>query len=218
MPTGDNLPDGAESSSASAGAADTRDGRLRLLEAGEELLGRYGVGAVSMRQIVAAAGQANPAAVQYHFKSMDGLIEAICRLRIPQVEERRKARLSQIPPDRLGDLRALLEAMITPYVEVLNSKGEITFAPFVSQMRFSDQQPAAWVTSDLAPVSEQLTQLIKNAMPPMPDDIRSVRLVLVFEVMHRAISPGHGGRLYGLDREAVLDEAITIAAAALRHA
>src|SRR3546814_6660333 len=49
----------------------------RILQAAEDCFGEHGIDAVSLRQIAIAAGQGNTAAVQYHFGSKEGLLEAI---------------------------------------------------------------------------------------------------------------------------------------------
>ncbi|MGH6781308.1 MAG: TetR/AcrR family transcriptional regulator, partial [Sphingomonadaceae bacterium] len=50
--------------------------RERLMAAGEALIGLHGIDGVSLEDIARGAGQANKYAVQYHFGSRDGLIQA----------------------------------------------------------------------------------------------------------------------------------------------
>src|SRR3546814_19686067 len=63
----------------------------RILQAAEDCFGEHGIDAVSLRQIAIAAGQGNTAAVQYHFGSKEGLLEAIFQHRLPAIHQRRKA-------------------------------------------------------------------------------------------------------------------------------
>ncbi|MFZ8914099.1 MAG: TetR/AcrR family transcriptional regulator, partial [Pseudomonadales bacterium] len=51
--------------------------RRALMQAAERLMATRGLGNVTIRQIVAAAKQKNESALQYHFKSLQGLIDAI---------------------------------------------------------------------------------------------------------------------------------------------
>ena len=48
-----------------------------LMGAAERLIADKGIENVTIRQIVSAAGQKNQSALQYHFQSMQGLIEAL---------------------------------------------------------------------------------------------------------------------------------------------
>lgn len=62
--------------SARAGHAEsaTRD---NIIRASLTLFAKHGIDGVSLRQIVAAAGQSNPSAVHYHFQSKEGLLSAV---------------------------------------------------------------------------------------------------------------------------------------------
>ena len=64
----------AKSSRAGAGERATRD---NIIRAALTLFAKHGIDGVSLRQIVAAAGQSNPSAVHYHFQSKDGLLSAV---------------------------------------------------------------------------------------------------------------------------------------------
>lgn len=53
------------------------DTRECIVRAALGLFAKHGIDGVSLRQIVAAAGQSNPSAVHYHFQSKEGLISAV---------------------------------------------------------------------------------------------------------------------------------------------
>lgn len=102
-----------------------RGAKLTLLLKAEELFARSGIEAVSPREIVIAAGLRNMSAVGYHFGGKEGLIQAILRYRMPAVNERRLALLSQRADSIAGDdtaaaARALVEAMVLPLAEMLS--------------------------------------------------------------------------------------------------
>ncbi|MGZ4555958.1 MAG: TetR/AcrR family transcriptional regulator, partial [Mycobacteriaceae bacterium] len=61
----------------------TRD---ELLRAAEYLFARQGVGGTRTKQIVERAGQGNDSAVQYHFGSRQGLLEAILGRHLSRME------------------------------------------------------------------------------------------------------------------------------------
>lgn len=96
--------------------------RERIIEAAERLFAQRGIAAVSLREISAAANQRNTSAVQYHFGSKHGLIEAIHVYRLQAINERRLALLAELDGDgRAADLRSLAGAMIYPVVESLRA-------------------------------------------------------------------------------------------------
>ena len=96
-------------------------GRLRLLEAGEQLLATRGL-AVPDRAIVAAAGQHNRSAVNYHFGSRAGLIEAIRERHETPIAEHRHHLIARLPRPEDLTTRQLAEAHIQPLTaEMLRS-------------------------------------------------------------------------------------------------
>ncbi|MFG2136871.1 TetR/AcrR family transcriptional regulator [Streptomyces sp. NPDC048650] len=87
----------------------TRD---RLMRAAEEIFAAHGVDGAQMRDIVRLAGQGNPSAVQYHFGSRAGLLDAVMAGRLARTE----AALTSLPatvdaPD--ATLAQLVGALIT---------------------------------------------------------------------------------------------------------
>ncbi|MFE5588807.1 TetR/AcrR family transcriptional regulator [Streptomyces sp. NPDC056549] len=83
--------------------------REKLIRAAEELFAAQGVDGAQLRDIVALAGQANPSAVQYHFGSRAGLLDAVMA--------GRQARTEQVLAPLLDaagdDLRQLVAALVT---------------------------------------------------------------------------------------------------------
>ena len=104
-----------------AGPAWPASGRLRLLEAGEQLLATRGL-EVPDRVIVAAAGQHNRSAVNYHFRSRAGLIDAIRERHEAPIAEHRHHLISRLPGPGDRTTRELAEAYIRPLTaEMLRS-------------------------------------------------------------------------------------------------
>ncbi|GGV11599.1 hypothetical protein GCM10010275_60570 [Streptomyces litmocidini] len=61
--------------------------REKLIRAAEELFAAQGVDGAQLRDVVARAGQANPSAVQYHFGSRAGLLDAVMAGRQSRTEQ-----------------------------------------------------------------------------------------------------------------------------------
>ncbi|MEU2230678.1 TetR/AcrR family transcriptional regulator [Streptomyces vietnamensis] len=84
---------------------ETRD---KLIRAAEELFAAQGVDGAQLRDIVALAGQANPSAVQYHFGSRAGLLDAVMAGRQTRTEQV----LAPLLDDAGDDLRQLVAALV----------------------------------------------------------------------------------------------------------
>ena len=94
--------------------ADSKDTKERLLDAAETLFGDRGVAAVSVRDITAAAG-ANIAAVNYHFGSKDGLLQAVINRRMEPLNAER-LRLLDLVESAAGDAPPTVEGVLHAFV------------------------------------------------------------------------------------------------------
>jgi AcrR family transcriptional regulator len=63
--------------------------QMALMKAAEKLIAEKGIHNVSISQIVKEAGQKNESALQYHFKNLQGLINAIHHMRSDQTRLKR---------------------------------------------------------------------------------------------------------------------------------
>ncbi|MFB6901748.1 TetR/AcrR family transcriptional regulator [Streptomyces hydrogenans] len=85
---------------------ETRD---KLIRAAEELFAAQGVDGAQLRDITRLAGQANPSAVQYHFGSRAGLLDAVMAGRLDRTE---RVLVTLAHPADAG-VRELLTALVT---------------------------------------------------------------------------------------------------------
>ncbi|HET7222738.1 MAG TPA: TetR/AcrR family transcriptional regulator [Rhodanobacteraceae bacterium] len=101
--------------------------RQRILGAAEELFAERGFAAASLRQVTAAA-KVNLAAVNYHFGSKNNLIEEVFRRRLDELSRRRLERLAELAGSGTMALETLLDAFITPALELsLDREGGSVF-------------------------------------------------------------------------------------------
>ena len=103
----------------------------KILDAAERLFAQSGLERVSMRDITRAAG-VNLAAVNYHFGSKDGLIEAVFDRRLTPLNARRLAALAEVEAaagKRRPEVEAVLGALIRPVVALALDPelGAVTF-------------------------------------------------------------------------------------------
>jgi len=87
--------------------------RVTLIDTAERLIAEQGP-AVSLRQVVAAAGQRNSAAIRYHFGSREQLITAVVEARQNVFEPQRLERLAALEAGADFTARGLLEALLGP--------------------------------------------------------------------------------------------------------
>ena len=97
--------------------------RTRLVETAERLFAERGIDAVSVTEILEAAGHRNKNAVHYHFGGKDGLTVAIAEHRSGALNLRRAALLAEIRAQgREHDLQALSRTLVLPLAELLEDK------------------------------------------------------------------------------------------------
>jgi len=100
--------------------------KTAILEAAERLFAERGFEATSLRRITAEAG-ANLGAVNYHFKSKDGLILAVVRRMFQPVNEHRLRLLDALESNAEGKplaVEAILEALFRPPLELVSQPSE----------------------------------------------------------------------------------------------
>lgn len=88
--------------------------RERILSAAESLFAADGVAGTSMRAITALA-RVNLAAVNYHFGTKDGLVEAVYRRRLEPLNKLRRANLDELEA-RYGDRPIPLEDTVDAFL------------------------------------------------------------------------------------------------------
>ena len=85
------------------------------MRAAEKLIAAKGIKNVSIKEIVSEAGQKNESALQYHFKSLQGLIDAITVFRSQEIQQMRQKLFSDLPdnPESLS-LRDACKIVVMP--------------------------------------------------------------------------------------------------------
>lgn len=116
--------------------------RQRLLESAQKLFAEQGFDRVSVRDITDAAG-ANVAAVNYHFRSREGLVEEVMERYINPINEERIERLKQLErrfSGKSAPLEEILDAFVRPFVtQVRRSEmSELLFYRLMGRI-FGDQ-------------------------------------------------------------------------------
>jgi len=144
------------------------EARTRLIDAAELLLGENSLQGASLRQIGAAAGQANNSAVQYHFGDKAGLIRAVIARRIESFEPRRRELLAAAEArGGLANVQELLRVLFLPLAEATDASGRHVYArfllQFLIQIRYEAEMDHPGWASDSA--GTRAAHLLLEALP-----------------------------------------------------
>ena len=99
---------------------DDRSAKAKMIRAAEALFVEKGLEQASLREIANLAGQKNSNAVQYHFGSKEGLLNAVRQRHTARINQRRRELLARLPEN--PDLRDLLEIVVRPLVECMDHR------------------------------------------------------------------------------------------------
>ena len=150
--------------------------REALLTAAERLFAEHGVHAVANRQISAAAGQGNNAAVNYHFGTKTDLVRAIVRRHAEQMERIRARMLADIGDST--DLRDWVACAVRPTTEHLAALGHPSwYARFIAQVT-ADPALQAVTTAEAfaaAPSLHPLQDGVNRCLPDLPAEVHAER-------------------------------------------
>jgi AcrR family transcriptional regulator len=152
--------------------------RHELLREAERLFGTHGVEAVSLRDIVRAAGHRNESAVQYHFGSKSKLVDAVVADRLRHIEARRIVMLQSIEADgAVRNVRRLMAAFVEPLAdEVLTAAGGEDYVRFLAQ---AITRPGFDIVEHIAKLNlvgiVGITRHLRRLAPRTPIELQKMR-------------------------------------------
>lgn len=177
---------------------------LRLIEAAERLFAQSGVADVSIRSLIAAAGQRNQRAVVYHFGSLDGVVEALIRLRRHELNARELDALRALGPagrpagsregaeQALGrHVRALLEA--TREVATTTDWGPSFVKMYPALLLRLAPASRSALPATLWSAHEAVLEAYAVVMPELPEAVRRQRFGLAVAMAANASSQWAAG-------------------------
>jgi AcrR family transcriptional regulator len=161
----------------------------------ERLYGQHGLDGISLRQLVTEAGQANNYAVQHHFGSKLGLIQAVSEMRLPALEAHRAILMDSAHRDGDATVPRMLGALLSPLVTVLSESDLQTYARFtLSVMHLDPDQHPFERSADISPHSMEIHARLEEALSHLPTDVFRRRLSLAASVFLNGVTQ-LGGRL-----------------------
>ena len=179
------------------------DAREKLILAAETLFARGGFETVSLREIAAAAGQRNHHAVQYHFGSREGLVTAIFRYRMMQMEGRRGEMLAQAErAGRLDDARTLMEIIFLPQLELPRQHGNHSYANFLCQYLLRNEGTRFGDFGAILPENiDRALRLLRERLCFLPESIAQRRLVTACFMFLNMLSAYSDDRIRAIEDE-----------------
>lgn len=150
-----------------------RPGRLALLDAAERLIAEEGP-AVSLRQVVTAAGQRNSSAIRYHFGTREQLIGAVVDDRQSVFEPKRLERLAELEAAGGVTARGLIRALLEPVFEHQRGASPSYHARFMEKIR--DYPGVEFVRRQDWTATRLITSQLARQAAPVPASHRATRI------------------------------------------
>lgn len=209
------------------GSGEARDTKERILDAAELLFAELGFSASSLRQITTQAG-VNLAAVNYHFGSKEGLIEAVMARRLGPLNRARLElldRAEQEAGDEGPSLETILEIFVGPPLRMKQAMGE-TGTNFMRLMGHAMNQPneriLGLVTGQFEEVLRRFSEALSRALPGLPrEEVLWRMLFTVGAMTHTMVMSKHldhvvKGLLDSSDAEGIIRHMLPFLAAGFR--
>jgi len=163
----------------------------RILNAAERLFADHGFEGTSIRDIVDSA-KVNLAAIHYHFRSKEALLEAVLTRRISLVNDARIERLEAAETaaaPRSPSVEEVLRALIVPVVEF--AQRDESGATFVQLMSRMFTEPRFSLTNFLGrqfgETIARFSNALVRALPQIPREIVLWRAFFTIGAMHHLL-------------------------------
>lgn len=149
--------------------------REAILLAAERLFAEHGLDNVSHRQISAAAGQGNTAAVNYHFGTTEDLVQAIVHRHAMELEHLRVRMVAGIAGST--ELRDWIGCLVRPVARHLEALGSPTwYARLGAQVATDPRYLGTLAEMTAASPSLQLVlRGLERCLPTLPAPVRAER-------------------------------------------
>ena len=151
------------------------------MRAAEKLIAQGGVENVSIRKIIAAADQKNESALQYHFKNLTGLLDAIHAQRSKQVQAKRAESLAAaLTETSQPSLRRLCTLMVEPTFQL--ARRSVEFRRYVKafghELAISESSPLQVVSRQGGGglSGQQMGTLLRKALPHLDEEAYRQRM------------------------------------------
>jgi AcrR family transcriptional regulator len=156
----------------------------RLLDAAEELVAELGADAVSTRQIIAKAGVGNMGAIQYHFRSRDGLLAAVVTRALEPLERERAIELRRLEALPVITLHDVSTAYVRPMARLRRAPhGDRTAKVMGRMLGLSRDRLEALGAATVDDTEAAFKSLFTDRTPLLGDRERHLRLQAALAVV-----------------------------------
>lgn len=159
--------------------------REKLIRAAEEVFAAQGVDGAQLRDVVALAGQSNPSAVQYHFGSRAGLLDAVMAGR----QRRTEQVLEPLLAETADEPHALIRALVTAEASELGTERGRRCLRISAQLSHESgvRTRTPHPTLD-GTVYWRLIERVEACLTGLPEPLRLERLDLALTVVGAAMA------------------------------
>jgi AcrR family transcriptional regulator len=178
-----------------------------MIDAAERLASERGLGAMSLRDVMAAAGQRNKSAAQYHFGSREGLVEAVIEARMAPVNARRLELLHALGSPLA--VRDVADVLVRPLAEAVVGERESRWARFLLQS-WSDPSVQDVVRRNFAGSSYRQVRAVLSEL-----GVPSRRVDQAVGLLVLTLAGWEAGRRPALSRGALVDDLVDVCTAVL---
>jgi AcrR family transcriptional regulator len=167
----------------------------RILTAAEQLFAETGVASTSLRRITSRA-RVNLAAVNYHFGTKDGLVEAVYERRLGPVTREWIRNIEQIEiryRDRPAPVREVVEAFVLPVAALSRdeARGGRIFMRLLAQGHTEARQYFDKLfSSQYQNVLDRYRQTLRQALPELAPETLCWRLQFLLAALTQSFSGG----------------------------
>lgn len=164
-------------------------GARKLIMTAERLFGEHGIEAVSLRQIILRSNQANNSAIQHHFGTKAGLVQAVYEMRLVKLDAGRSRMLQALSRKERQDPRKVLVALLLPVLQVMSESEQESYAMFMLRLTHRVQRTdVREVAASLIPATMELHDLLRKCFSKLSEDAYTIRLRLAMDVFLSGIA------------------------------
>ncbi len=173
-------------------AAETKE---RILDTAEALFAKNGYAATSLRAIIAEAG-VNLAAVHYHFRSKEALLEAVILRRAEPANQERLELLKRFERANSGRpllLEQVVEAFVAPAFRVARdpARGGPKYRRLVGRLYVEGDIMPKILATHFRPLLERFSEALQQALPELPPDELFWRVHFAIGAVSQALRGTH---------------------------
>jgi len=175
--------------------------RERLMDCAEALFADHGLEAVSLRTINAEAGL-SPAALHYHFRTRENLVEALLDRRMRPLMARRREIFRRLrAADEPVSVRDVIEVLIRPLVEFMLEDPEAgrRYVRFLARLEADGGMNRDFASKRYRGAVVHVGPLLRAALPGLTSRERRTRVDLAMDFMLRGLA-GWAGTIDGPGR------------------